>query len=108
MKLLWLPAAVGDLDAVFDYYVIRSPRAAATLYNKILDEAEILRTNPRIAPKEPLLENGLCEYRSLVVAKGKYKLVYTILEEKSVLIVLLFACRQNPTMLRKMTISRKI
>jgi plasmid stabilization system protein ParE len=59
MKLLWLPAAVDDLNAVFDYYVIRSPRAAAALYNKILDDAEILRTSPGIAPKEPLLENGL-------------------------------------------------
>jgi plasmid stabilization system protein ParE len=107
MKLLWLPAAIGDLDAIFDYYVISSPRAATLLYNKILDEVEILRTNPCIAPKEPLLDNGLCEYRSLVVAKGKYKVIYTILEKKSVLIVLLFACRQNPAVLRKMTFSRK-
>jgi plasmid stabilization system protein ParE len=108
MKLLWFPAAIGDLDAIFNYYVIRSPRAAVALYNKILDEVEILRTTPRIAPKEPLLDNESREYRSLVVAKGKYKAVYTILEEKSVLIVLLFACRQNPAILRKMTFSRKM
>jgi len=108
MKLLWLPAAIGDLDDIFDYYVIHSQRVAAMLYNQILDEAEILRTNPRVAPKEPLLDNGHYEYRSLVVAKGKYKLIYTILDEKSVLIVLLFACRQNPAMLRKMALSRKI
>ena len=78
------------------------------LYNKMLEEAEILCTNPRIAPKEPLLDDALREYRSLVVAKGKYKLVYTILEEKSVLIVLLFACHQNPAVLRKMAFNRKI
>ena len=108
MKLLWLPDAVGDLDSIFDYYVIHSPQAAVALYNKILDEAEILRTNPRIAQKEPLLDDAPREYRSLVVAEGKYKLVYTILEEKSVLIVLLFACRRNPDTLRKTALKRKV
>jgi len=106
MNLLWLPNAVGDLDEIYDYYVIRNPRAAAMLYNKILDEAEILRTNPRIAPKEPSLEDAPREYRSLVVAKGKYKLIYTILKEISVLIVHVFACRQNPAKLRITTLSR--
>ena len=82
MKLLWLPDAVGDLDGIYDYYVIRNPRVAAMLYNKILDDAQILRTNPCIAPKDPSLEDAPHEYRSLVVAKGKYKLTYTILKEK--------------------------
>jgi plasmid stabilization system protein ParE len=79
MKLLWFPDAVSDLDDIYDYYVVRNPCAASVLYNKILDDAQILRTNPRIAPKEPSLEDASREYRSLVVAKGKYKLIYFIL-----------------------------
>jgi plasmid stabilization system protein ParE len=106
MKLLWLPDALGDLDDIYDYYVIRNPRAAAMLYNKILDDAQILRTNPRIAPIEPSLEDAPREYRSLVVAKGKYKLIYFILEEKNILIVHVFACRQNPDKLRRTVLSR--
>ena len=106
LNILWLPDACGDLDEIYDYYVIRNPRAAALLYNGILDEAEILRTNPRIAPKEPSLEDAPREYRSLIVAKGKYKLVYTILEEKSILIIHVFACRQNPAKLRLTVLSR--
>jgi plasmid stabilization system protein ParE len=106
MKLQWLPEAVGDLDAIYDYYAIRSQRAAAMLYNSILDDAKILSVNPRIAPKEPLLEGNHREYRSLLVAKEKYKLIYTILEEKSVLIVHVFACRKNPAKLQITTLSR--
>ena len=106
MKLLWLPEAVRDLDGIYDYYAIRNQRAAAMLYNSVLDDVQILRTNPRIASKEPLLEGAHREYRSLLVAKQKYKIIYTILEEKSVLIVHVFACRQNPAELQRTTLSR--
>ena len=34
MNLLWLPDAVGDLDEIYDYYVIRNPRAAASFTTK--------------------------------------------------------------------------
>ena len=106
MRLLWLPEAVRDLDGIYDYYAIRNQRAAAMLYNSVLDDAQILCTNPHIAPKEPLLEYAPREYRSLLVAKQKYKLIYTILEENSVLIVHVFACRQNPAELQRTTLSR--
>ena len=106
MKLLWLPEAVSDLDGIYDYYAIHNPRAAAVLYNSILDDAQALRTNPLIAPKEPLLEDAPREYRSLLVAKEKYKLIYTILEEKGVLIIHVFACRQNPAKLQVTTLRR--
>ena len=98
MKLLWYHDASDDLDEIYDYYVTLNPRAAALLYNSILDEAEILRTHPRIAKKEQFLEGLPTEYRSLVVAKGKYKLVYYI-EKECVYIVYIFSCRLNPSTL---------
>ena len=105
MKLLWYSGAVADLDEIYDYYVNLNPRAAAMLYNSILDDAEILRANPRAARKEPLLEDLAEEYRSLVVAQGRYKLVYYI-ESDSVYIVQVFACRQNPYRLKITTLNR--
>ena len=105
MKLIWLVDAITDLNEIFDYYVTLNPRAAAALYNKILDKAEILRTHPRIAPREPLLDDIDLEFRSLLVADGKYKLTYNI-ENDTVVILVVFSCRQNPAILRIKTLQR--
>jgi len=105
MKLIWLEDAIIDLDEIYDYYVTLNPRTAVALYNNILDEAEILRTHPRIAPREPLLDDIGSEFRSLLVADGKYKLTYNI-EEDTVVILLVFSCRRNPAMLRIKTLQR--
>ena len=106
MKLFWFTDAIADLDEIYDYYFALNPRAAAMLYNTILDAADILRTHPRIAPIEPLLEGFTEEYRSLIVAKGKYKLVYYI-DNDNVYIVLVFACRRNPNKIISSTLKRK-
>jgi len=95
MNLIWLVDAISDLDEIYDYYVTLNPKAASTMYNKILDKAEILRTHPRIAPREPLLDDIGLEFRSLLVADGKYKLTY-IVEDETVVIIVVFSCRQNP------------
>jgi plasmid stabilization system protein ParE len=105
MKLIWLTDAIADLDGIYDYYVTLNPKAAVTLYNKILDKAEILRTNPRIAPREPLLDDAGLEIRSLLVGDGKYKLTY-IIENDTVVIIVVFSCRQNPAILRLKTFQR--
>ena len=87
-------------------YTSCNQRAAAMLYNSILDDAQVLIANPRIAPKEPLLKDAPREYRSLLVVKGRYKLIYNILEEKRALIVLVFACRQSADKIKRTTLSR--
>jgi plasmid stabilization system protein ParE len=107
MKLLWFSDAVADLDEIYNYYVTLSSRVAAELYNSILDEAEILCFHPRIAPKEPLLEDLPEEYRSLVVADGRYKLVYYI-EKNCIYIVQIFAIRRNPDALKRTIIKRRM
>ena len=107
MKLFWFSDAAADLDEIYDYYVTLNPQAAVMIYNSILDEAEILLTHPRIAPKEPLLEDLPEEYRSLVVAKGKYKLVYYI-ENDCIYVVQVFAYRRNPDILKSTTIKRRL
>jgi plasmid stabilization system protein ParE len=103
MTIKWYIEAAGDLDKIYDYYVTKSPRAAAMLYNKILDEVEILKTQPYVAPVEQMLIGCKEEYRSLVV--GNYKIVHFI-KDDSVLIVQIFDCRQKPIKLKRTTLKR--
>ena len=97
MTIKWHVKAVGDLDKIYDYYVTKNPRAAAILYNKILDAVEI------IAPIEEMLIDFPEDYRSLVVKN--YKVVYFI-KDDLVLIVQIFDCRQNPIKFKRITLSR--
>jgi plasmid stabilization system protein ParE len=107
MRLLWYSDAAADLDEIYDYYVTLNPRNAAMLYNSILDDSEILCTHPCIAPIEPLLKDLPEKYRSLIVAKGRYKLVYYI-ENESVFVVQVFACQRNYRRLRSTTLMRNL
>ncbi|MCL1850384.1 MAG: type II toxin-antitoxin system RelE/ParE family toxin [Bacteroidetes bacterium] len=104
MTIKWYIDAVNDLDKIYDYYVSKNPRAAAVLYNKILDDVEILKTQPYIAPIEQMLIKCPENYRSLVVEN--YKVVYFV-EEDLVLIVQIFDCRQNPIKFKRTILRRK-
>jgi len=103
MTIKWYIEAAGDLDKIYDYYVTKNPRAAATLYNKILDNVEILKIQPYVAPIEEMLIDCIEEYRSLVVEN--YKVVYFIKDE-FVIIVQIFDCRQKPIKLKRTTLKR--
>ena len=104
MTIKWYLKAVGDLDKIYDYYLTKSPRVAATLYNKFLDAVEMLKTQPYAAPVEQMLIGYSEDYRSLVV--GNYKVVYFV-KDDLVLIVQIFDCRQNPIKLKKTMFGRK-
>jgi len=104
MTIKWYIEAVGDLNKIYDYYVTKSPRVAAMLYNKILDDVEILKTQPYVAIVEQMLAGCPEGYRSLMV--GNYKVVYFI-KDDLVLIVQIFDCRQNPTKLKRTTLRRR-
>ena len=103
MTIKWYIEAAGDLDKIYDYYVTKNPHAAAMLYNKILDDVEILKTQPYAAPIEEMLMGCPEDYRSLVV--GNYKIVYFIKNE-IVLIVQIFDCRQKPIKLKRTMLGR--
>jgi len=104
MTIKWYIEAAGDLDKIYDYYATKNPCTAAMLYNKILDNVEILKTQPYVAAVEQLLTGCRESYRSLVVEN--YKVVYFI-KNDLVLIVQIFDCRQNPIKLKKTTLRRK-
>ena len=104
MKIKWYIEASGDLDKIYDYYLTKNPRAAAMMYNKILDDVEILATQPYIAAIEQILIDCPENYRSLIVEN--YKVVYFI-KDDLVLIVQIFDCRQNPIKLKRITLHRR-
>jgi addiction module RelE/StbE family toxin len=94
LKLLFAPEALEDMDNIYHYHAEYNEVYAVELYNQIIEEAEQLQYFPQMAQKEPLLKDYLEEYRSLVV-RNNYKLVYFV-ENKTVNIVAVFDCRQNP------------
>lgn len=100
MKIKWYSVAVKDLNEIYEYYTTKSPRAAAMLYDSIVTGAEILENHPYIAAVEQVLIDCPETYRSLLVAKGKYKIVYYI-EGDVIHIVQVFGCRQNPEKLKR-------
>ena len=44
MNVKWSAVAVQDLDEIYDFYAEKSLQVAVNLYNSIIDEAEILKT----------------------------------------------------------------
>ena len=87
------------MGQLYAYYVQKSVTSAAKIFNSIIDDAEILKTNPQIAPVEQSLSNNVKTYRSLVVSKGRYKVIY-FAENKIIYIARVWNCRQNPKKLR--------
>jgi len=100
MIVQWYLEALDDLNQIYEFYYTGSPRAAALLYNQILDDVEILKSHPYIAAIESFLNDCPEEYRSLVVAKGRFKAVYYVTED-TVFIVQIFNCRQDTEKLKR-------
>jgi len=99
MKILWTRFAESQLDEIYEYMYNKNPYIAADIYNDILDESAMLANFPQIAAIEPLLSKYKEEYRSLVVRRN-YKVIYYIDSEKTIYVVGVFDCRQNPKELK--------
>lgn len=104
-KIIWLPEAVADMVELYNYYAQNSINSAIKIYNGILQDADILIHHPNLAPIEPMLNDFSKTYRSLIVFKGKYKLVYVV-ENRSIYIIRVWNCKRNPKELKK-SVKRK-
>lgn len=100
MRVIILPLAEVDLDEIYTFYAEKSVMAATKIYHSILDEIEILERFPKIAPVEPLLTDQTKTFRSLLVAKGLFKVIY-FLESEMIYITHIWRCRQNPQNLQR-------
>ena len=100
MIIEWWKGAKEDLDAIYEYYVVLNPQAAVKIYNEILDEAERLLIFPETYPVEPLIISEKYCFRSCVVIRGNYKIIYFIDDDK-IIITHIWACRRNPDVIRQ-------
>jgi plasmid stabilization system protein ParE len=105
MKVIWLRFAAENLERLYGSLKEFSPKAAATLYNDILDEVAKLGAFPQMAPVESLLAKEPEVFRSLVVCR-RYKIVYFI-ENETVKIVDVWDCRRDPKALVKKTTRKR-
>lgn len=75
LKVFWTDLELSQLKVIFDYYKLRaSPSIARKLVNSLIVETDLLKSNPLLGSKEPLLTKRPFEYRFLV--KKNYKIIY--------------------------------
>ena len=101
LTVYWTQFAENKLEDVFVYYSqIDSLTTASRLVDKIISRSLELEKNPFMGQKEILLSDRLQEFRYLVYKN--YKLIYWINQEKKTIEILnLFDCRQNPEKLNE-------
>lgn len=100
IEIGWSENARLLLDQLYAYQAKQSEVSAIRLYNRFLDEVEILRTFPQAGPIEPILKDHPDCFRYLVVAKN-YKIIYTITDDL-IEIHAVWDCRQEESRLKKM------
>jgi plasmid stabilization system protein ParE len=98
-RIVWSPDAQNDIESIYNYYVVQSVEVAINLYLGILDEVELFTHNPYIAAIEPLMNGHVRTYRSFVVLKGRYKVIFFV-DENNVYITHVWNCRRNPEKLK--------
>ena len=101
MKIIWIKVAQEQLNEIYEFLAQQSERAAADLFNDIIDETEKLCNFPEMAAFEPLFNKKPRIYRSLVV-RHNYKVIYRIdTETDEIIVTSVWDCRSDPKMLKK-------
>ena len=95
MKIIWSVSAKEDVHEIYTYHkVVTNLLIAKSIKAKIFSETRLLIKHKgmgRIEENKNVVNRG---YRFLV--SGNYKIVYRVIDEKSILIAAVFDCRQNP------------
>jgi len=101
MKVIWIEVAQKQLSEIYEFLAQQNERAAADLYNDILDETDKLGVFPEMAAFEPLFKKKPRKYRSLVVRRN-YKVIYRIdRETEEIIVTSVWDCRCDPKKLKK-------
>jgi plasmid stabilization system protein ParE len=91
-KIILTDTALNDLDSI---YYFREDPTAKRMVKTILQEIRILEKHPESGSVDQLFTHEAKTIRTLVVAKGRYKVLY-YLENEYVYIARLWDCRRNP------------
>lgn len=99
LNVVWYEEAVEELEEIYNFYFLKSPTVAVSIYNSILSETRYLQHFPNIASVEPLLADKKELYRSLVTKDGLFKIIYYV-EDENVYITRVVCCRADPQKLK--------
>ena len=94
-KIIFSKNAEDDINKIFLFNSASNNFFAKRIHKQIFEEIKVLADFPESAPIEPLLKHKNEIFRSLVVAGGRYKVIYVV-KEKQILIHVVFDCRRNP------------
>jgi len=90
-RLLWLAAALGDLERIGDYLLARQPRAAARITARLVNAAESLAEFPGLGRPGRVIGT-----RELVVTRTPYLIVYRVREQTVEILAVLHAAQAWP------------
>lgn len=101
-NIIWTETALHTLELVYlqTMRYTKNEHIAAKLHNKLIKEAEILKTFPNAGSILTTSERITLCYRALVVDTN-YKLIYYINNEGDAMIVTIWDVRQDPEKLTK-------
>ena len=94
-NIIFTKNSENDLKQIFLFNSVSNKSFAKKIHKQIFKEIRVLANFPESAPLEPLLKHKTEKFRSLVVADGRYKAIYVVIEEQ-VIIHIVFDCRRNP------------
>lgn len=93
MRIFIFAEAREDLEQIYNFYALQNVRAAIKIHNGILDDIELLQSNPYIGPI--LSKRGNYYIRALLCRTRKHKIIYYIVDDE-IRITQIWDCRRNP------------
>lgn len=101
LTIYWTNFSEKELQNIFSYYQEKTGIQVATeITEGIVNETDILESNPYIGQIEESLRDRTKEFRYLVC--NNYKIIYwTNLDKNQIEIWDIFACRQDPLKIKR-------
>jgi plasmid stabilization system protein ParE len=101
MVVRWTARADKRTEEIYRFYEQKSERVARKIVSEIRTSVEQLTTFSQIAAVDRFLIERSEIFRSLVVVKGLFKIIYFVDEiADEIVIVTIWDCRQNPENLK--------
>ena len=95
-KVVWLAAALDDLDAIAEYIAADSPRFAASVVQRVKAASRDLQRFPRMGPIVPEWDDD--SYRHRIIYS--YRMIYRIRGKRVEILAVIHGARLLPQDLR--------
>lgn len=91
MNILWSPESISDLKNLYQYSLIENPHSAHMIYNRVIEQVEILTHSPHIgrAGRVP-------GTRELIISDTKYIIPYRVVNGTLQILRIYYSSRKWP------------